>query len=149
MINLEKYFQQFANHKQIALGGNCDLLLYSQDKVAFIDLTCMRPEFLEAHLVDGKLKKGKRAIAYSQLLDSINKLSVVPNISDALQGRAEKVAILALRKKIFAFDEIPNKQEPMLSFFRMSNEQTKSGVTQDMGNGFVFLVNEYPNVYSW
>lgn len=37
----------------------------------------------------------------------------------------------------------------MNSFMRMTNEQTKIGITQQMKNGFKLIVNEYPQAYQW
>ena len=147
VINLEDYFQQYSDKKEIVSGGCCDLLLYEAEKVAFIDLTCTRPVYIDNHIVDKKFKEGKRPVAFKQLKDSIAKLSVCPTISTYLQKCIEKVAILALRKKEFAVELLP--ESPMQSFMKMANEQSKSGMIQDMGNGFTFIVHEYPKVYNW
>lgn len=149
VINIENYFQQYNDKVEIASGGRCDFLLYSTNKVAFIDLTCSRPTFLEDHLVANRVRPGKRPIAFKQLKDSITKLSVCPTIDSFFQNCVEKVAILALRKKEFVFEVDPSPELHMQTFMRMSNEQAKSGIIQDMGNGFSFIVNEYPNVYVW
>ncbi len=149
VINIENYFQQYNDKQEIASGGCCDYLLYSNDKVAFIDLTCIRPKFIEEHLVDNRPNVGKRTVAYKQLKESISKLSVCPTIYSYFQNCVEKVAILALRKKEFVFDANRSPELYMQAFMKMASEQTKSGMIQDMDNGFSFIVNEYPNVYCW
>lgn len=149
VISIENYFQQYNDKVEIASGGRCDFLLYSTDKVAFIDLTCSRPAFVEDHLVANRPKPGKRSIAFKQLKDSITKLSVCPAIDSFFQNCVEKVAILALRKKEFVFEVDSSPELHMQTFMKMSNEHARSGVIQDMGNGFSFIVYEYPNVYVW
>ena len=149
VINHEKYVQQYSDKPGITFGGSCDYLLCSTNKVAFVDLTCSRPSYIEGRQVGSEFKEGKRSVAFKQLKDSIARLAVCPTIHTYLQNCVKKDAILALRKKEFVFDVDSSPELHMQAFMKMSSEQAKSGMIQDMGNGFSFIVNEYPNVYVW
>lgn len=149
VISLEDYFLQYSNKKEIVSGNICDYLLYGQDKIVFADLTCMRPFHIESHVVDGKQKEGKRAKVVKQINDSIERLKLCPAVSERIESYEEKVALFALRKKESAFDKLEEAQRSMTSFMRMTNEQTMSGITQQMNNGFSLVINEYPKPYKW
>ena len=149
LISLENYFQQFSNKKEITTGNTCDYLLYGQNKILFTDLTCMRPHYIESHIVEGKQKEGKRAKVFKQIKDSITRLSVCPEILERISSYNEKVALFALRRKESAFDNTDEGIKPMNSFMRMTNEQTTNGIAQQMENGFKFIINEYPRSYQW
>lgn len=97
VIHLETVFQNAAN---LRAGGCCDYLLYDADKIALCELTCTRPEYLGA----GN-NGGKRAKAYSQLSDSVNKLNGVNGIAKKLSGFQTREAVFAVKKKIFALEE--------------------------------------------
>ena len=149
LISLENYFQQFSDKKEIVSGNTCDYLLYGQNKIVFTDLTCIRPNYIDSHIVEGKHKEGKRAQVFKQIKDSITRLSVCPEISEQIASYNEKIALFALRKKEFAFDHLDEGLKPMVSFMRMTNEQTKLGIAQQMEYGFKFITNEYPKSYQW
>ncbi len=139
VICLEKVFQDCTN-TEAAEGGCCDYLLYSNRKIAVTDLTCSRPEFITQGT-----KGGKRAIAYQQMSDSIEKLKKFDSIADRINQMDSKVAIFALRKKIFAVEENEdNPQRSMKAFLQM-----KVNPAIDMGNGFHFITQEYPMAYAW
>lgn len=149
VINHEKYIQQYSDKSEIASGGCCDYLLSSTNKVAFVDLTCTRPSYIDGHRVGIEFREGKRSVAFKQLKDSIDRLSVCPTIYTHIQHCVKKDAILALRKKEFIFESEKSPETHMQSFMKMASEQSKYGIVQDMGNGFSFAVYEYPKVYIW
>lgn len=124
-------------------------ILYGQNKIVFTDLTCIRPIYIESHIVEGKQKEGKRAKVFKQIKDSITRLSGCPKISERIASYNEKIALFALRKKESAFDNTDEVQKSMQSFMRMTNEQTTNSIAQPMGNGFTFTTNEYPQSYPW
>ncbi len=151
MIRLEDVFQQFRNVPALTKGGCCDMLMYSEDKVAVMDMTCTRPEYIEEHTTKDKVVKGKRAVAYRQMEDSVKKLRGCDAINDRLKSFRYHVAIFAVRKKIFALEESTSDATTgMESYSKMSNLfKSEVWLLTDMGNGFSFLVQEYPEVYEW
>lgn len=139
VICLEKVFQDCTN-TEAALGGCCDYLLYSNHKIAVTDLTCSRPEFITQGT-----KGGKRATAYQQMSDSIEKLQKFDSIADRINQMDSKVAIFAIRKKIFAVEG--NEDSPQRSMKAFLQMNVNPAI--DMGNGFHFITQEYPQTYTW
>ncbi|HRM89869.1 MAG TPA: hypothetical protein PLK68_05335 [Thomasclavelia ramosa] len=151
IICLEDVFQQFRNVPSLTKGGCCDILMYSDDKVVVMDMTCTRPEYLETHKKDGQEVEGKRDIVYRQIEDSVRKLRGCDVINTKLDSFTDRVAIFAVRKKIFAVEESETDAAMgMKSYSKMSDDfSSKMGLHTDMGNGFFFIVQEYPKVFEW
>ncbi len=142
VIHLENVFQNAMN---LRAGGCCDYLLYGADKIVLCELTCTRPEYLDA----GN-NGGKRVKAYSQLSESVKKLNSVDGIAKKLSGFQTREAVFAVRKKEFAFEEQANTvQSPMASFIKITAVNESRGGRTDMENGFEFLTIEYPQIYKW
>jgi hypothetical protein len=58
IIRLEEVFQQFKKVSALKEGGCCDMLMYTNDKVAVMDMTCSRPDYIDDREgSDGKTKK--------------------------------------------------------------------------------------------
>ncbi len=132
-IRLEEVFQ---TSPELSAGGCCDYLLYDGDKVALCELTCSRPEHVG----------GKRARAYAQLSDSIDKLGKIGGVGEKVGKLEVKDAVFAARRKVFALESTEDEvQRAMRPFFSMTASATRT----DMGNGFSFLTVDYPQVYEW
>lgn len=150
IIRFEDIFQKFSNIKDISQGGCCDLLMYSDEKIAVTDMTCSRPQYLEQYEVCGKQKPGKRAYAYKQMEDSIRKLRHCDEINRKIDSYSHRIAIFSVRKKVFALESVPSDvAKQMNGFSKMSDQIQHINIRTDMGNGFHFIVQEYPNVYQW
>jgi hypothetical protein len=153
IIYLEDVFLQFRNVSSLTKGGCCDMLMYSDDKVVMMDMTCTRPEYVERHTQNGHEVEGKRDVVYRQIEDSVRKLRGCDVINTKLNSFTDRVAIFAVRKKIFAVEESESETDAamgMKSYSKMSDDfSSKMGLYTDMGNGFFFLVQEYPKVFEW
>lgn len=128
VVNLEKVFQSSGN-EDLMQGGCCDYLLYSDNRLVLADLSCSRPNYVEK----------KRATAYRQTSDSIDKLRLFHDMAEKIECFERRDAMLAVRKKEFALEHADHAVESMSSFLRM-----ELSPRVDMGNGFFFSVFEYP-----
>lgn len=151
VVTLENIFSQFADIPALSHGGCCDKLLYSEDTVMVMDMTCTRPEYLRNHYAEGVLKAGKRAKAYSQVYDSICKLQGCETIKNRMSTFSNRFAVFAFRKKEFALETQNNTVlRNMSSFSKMSdNFKSRANLRTAMGNGFYFITQEYPSVFKW
>jgi len=140
-ICLEDIFQKTGKIPELQKGGCCDLLLYSDNKVALVEMTCGRQKYVG----------GKRAKAYQQLRDSVCKLRKSDAISKKLDSYDERLALFSFRKKLFAVEKNYSDDTVLLqmkSFSKMSDKLALNSST-DMNNGFVFQIQEYPKVKEW
>lgn len=128
VVNLEKVFQSSGN-EDLMRGGCCDYLLYSDTRLVLADLSCSRPNYVEK----------KRATAYRQTSDSIDKLRLFHDLAEQIERFERRDAMLAVRKKEFALEHADHAVVAMSSFLRM-----ELSPRVDMGNGFFFSVFEYP-----
>lgn len=152
LISLEDVFQQFRDVPELSTGGCCDVLMYSDHKVVVMDMTCTRVEYLFSHTTEGNPIVGKRAVAYRQIEDSVRKLRGCVFISRKIDSFDERIAILAVRKKCFALEETADTivSTNMRSYSKMSDViKSLSGLRTNMGNGFAFVMQFYPDVFKW
>lgn len=146
VITLEDVLQQFPKIEALSKGGCCDTLMFSQSRVALMDMTCSRPEYLATHSRDGKREPGKRATAYRQIEDSITKLRGCATLSARLDAFAERLAVFAYREKLSAFDDTATRA--MRSFSTMAAD-VKATMLTPMAGGLNFRVQRYPEEIAW
>lgn len=151
LIRLEDVFQEFTKISALSQGGCCDMLMYSEDKIVLMDMTCSRPQYLESRIdSDGTMKRGKRAIAYHQLEDSVKKLRGCEIINKKLNTYKDRISIFAVREKKFALEEEKNNAlKSMKNFSKMSRLTEGIDLRINMGNGFYFVVQKYPEIFYW
>ena len=140
IVELEKFFSQFANVERIAKGGRCDLMMYNNLKCAFVELSCLESQYLE----DGRGRIGKRTKARRQLCDSIMKLRYCTDIAEKIDSYEIKHAIFAYREKRKGNGRIYEA----VSAFNMTDKISINSIS-DMGNGFSFVIVKYPEKYVW
>ena len=131
--------------------STCDYLLFDSDEnkklFAFCELTCSVEKYVEAH----DNKPGKRAKAYSQMVETWKLLSENNN-------PVFKANILRFVRKIGIFgwrdrkDE--NKTGPMQSLRTFTRTpSSKSGISRYsnyvFGENFDFIQVKYPHVFHW
>lgn len=150
IVNLEDFFIQFDGNALSSVRDKCDLMLYDNvhNRVAFCEMTCTREKFVQPYNNSRGHNDGKRAKAYKQLLTSIAKLAVVPEIATKICAYANKSALFAVRLK-----EMSNERESsvLATMQRFSDfaRSIQDGATLNMGNGFTFEVVQYPTIYQW
>lgn len=150
IVNLEDFFTQFDGNALSSVRDKCDLMLYDNvhNHLAFCEMTCTREKFVKPYNNSRGHNDGKRAKAYKQLLTSIAKLAVVPEIATKICAYANKSALFAVRLK-----EMSNERESsvLATMQRFSDfaRSIQDGATLNMGNGFTFEVVQYPTIYQW
>jgi hypothetical protein len=150
MIKYEEYVDRvFAGtHNQC-----CDLILYDDDKIAFVDMTCSDESLLQSHYREGEIVKGKRAKCRSQIQDSLDLLYIVPSIASYIDAKTIKRAILAYRTKdITPFDEIEieeNLSKSEKAWLSMIQELEQRSLKTPMKYGFTYQSIKYPTPYQW
>lgn len=140
IVELEKFFSQFANVERVAKGGRCDLMMYDNLKCAFVELSCLEAKYLE----DSRVREGKRTKARRQLCDSIMKLRYCTDIAEKIDSYEIKYAIFAYQEKRKGNDRIYKA----MSAFNMTDKISINSIS-DMGNGFSFVIVKYPEKYVW
>lgn len=95
-VDIESYFEQFHDTRADVSGSRCDKLLYdSLDiRVVFVEMSC-KEVATERHL---KTLSNKRAKAYEQLRNSIDKLRSVSALQEAIDAYKCRSAIFAYRQ---------------------------------------------------
>ena len=136
-INIENAIQD-TNNIDLRSGGCCDYLVYDDNKIALIELTCSRPEYINDE------RNGKRTKAYKQLSDTIKKITSLPNTNIEISKRGEKTAIFGIREKVFALEQADKFQTSMISFTNVYRD-----ITRKLNNGFILTTITYPNTYTW
>ena len=137
VINIENAIQD-TNNIDLRSGGCCDYLVYDDNKIALIELTCSRPEYINDE------RNGKRTKAYKQLSETIKKISSLPNTNIEISKRGEKTAIFGIREKVFALEQADKFQTSMISFTKVYRD-----ITRKLNNGFILTTITYPNTYTW
>lgn len=146
LINHEAFMVALKQEK----GGVADFLLYTQNSVAFIDLTCGFSQYIESHEVDGVRKQGKRVKAREQLDASINRLYEVPAIGQQLDAYQIKVGILGYRnidEEMFV-NVKSNLDKSEDAFMSMTKELETRPLKMSLSHGFAFQMVKYPQVYT-
>lgn len=151
-IQLESIIGNFENLKAIPSGQKCDLLLVSDDKVVFCDMSCSMSKYINPFVMkDGTPKIGKRNMVRHQVGNSIALLHAVPEIAQELDCKRTKIALFAYRVK----DEKPSDtfdqkvRSNMMSFGLKVDEISKEQLFSDIGYGYLFTETRYPNTYVW
>lgn len=144
IINIEHVFSQL----KMLSGKKCDRLLYSENTIAFLELSCIQSYLLEEHMLNGKLVIGKKDKAYIQIETTIERLSKVPEIDSKIQSFSNHFAYFSYREK--PNNPIQGSIDTMvmenMSMFSLIDESTDNEYYErDMQNGFKFVAVKYPN----
>lgn len=101
IVNLEDFFTKFDGNALSSVRDKCDLMLYDNvhNRLAFCEMTCTQEKYVKPYNNSRGHNDGKRAKAYKQLLTSITKLVVVPEIATKIRAYANKSALFAVRLK--------------------------------------------------
>lgn len=150
IVNLEDFFTQFDGNALSSVRDKCDLMLYDNvhNRLAFCEMTCTREKFVKPYNNSRGHNDGKRAKAYKQLLTSIAKLAVVPEIATKICAYANKSALFAVRLKEMSNERDSSVIATMQRFSDFARS-IQDGATLNMGNGFTFEVVQYPTIYQW
>lgn len=146
-IDIDEYFNQFQNTRADISGGRCDKFLYDDldCRIAFVEMTC-KEVTEERHL---NLLSNKRAKAYEQLRNTIDKLMSVTAIKDRVNSFKVRSAVFAYRQNDRE-DSLSNVlHEVVTSFAKPMILASDPNLTADMGNDFAFQQIRYPDVLEW
>ena len=148
IIQLENFFRQFGNKPEIAGRGCCDRLMCTSKQIVVMDMTCCYSKYLDTHTIDGSDVIGKREKAYQQMAESIEKLKHCQSIDQELNSYKQRIALFAFRKKNTETES--DAEKGMKSFMKMYDDfASRTDLQTDMGNGFKFVIQEYPSVFEW
>lgn len=144
IIDIEHVFSQL----KMLSGKKCDRLLYSENTIAFLELSCIQSYLLNQHMLNGKLVIGKKDKAYIQIETTIERLSKVPEIDRKIQSFTKHFAYFSYREK--PNNPIQGSIDTMvmenMSIFSLIDESTDNEYYErDMQNGFKFVAVKYPN----
>lgn len=151
-IQLEAFLDNFTHLKSIQSGKKCDLMLVSEDKVVFCDMTCSMSKYINPYkMKDGQLKIGKRNTVKQQVANSITLLCDVPEINSEIIKKRNKIALFAYRIKDFDKCDIFDHKvgSNMTSFDIRYEVLSNEHMYSDISNGFLFTEIQYPEEYVW
>ena len=144
VVDIEQFFNQF-DGKRAGVSSRCDLMLYSNNKIAFVDMYCGQQKFVHPYINQKGLQEGKLAKVRKQITNTIDKLCEVPSIHLKVLLYGKKVGVFACRKKQ-ALGEGTRDEENMQVFFHPTFETDAFTL---LANGFEFFTVEYPDEFVW
>ena len=154
-VNIEEYLSQFSGTKA-EVRKRCDLLIYDNSKIAFVELFCGQGKFIhpyETIHMSGRVEKkvGKLALARQQITETIEKLCEVPSIESKMNTFKERLGLLGFRRKNGGegmLEQGQNVENNIRIFIRTAEAPTDGGYTL-LPHGFKFSVVAYPAFYVW
>lgn len=154
-VNIEDFMNQFVGTKADS-QSKCDLMLYGETKVTFLDMYCGQEKFVlpyDTTHTNGRVehKIGKLATVRNQIISTINKLCEVPKIEQALQSFKDKEGLFAYRSKTNHLEN-PSQEKPLernINIFIKAAEAASNDLHTLLTHGFVFKTVIYPEVYVW
>lgn len=153
-VDIESFMKQFDGTKAASLK-KCDLMLFDDNKLSFLDMYCGQEKFLLPYNTthhDGSIeqKKGKLATVRQQIITTIDKLCEVPSINSILHSFSKKEGLFGYRRKNTTID-VNNEatEEKNISIFIKTSEVVSSDLYSLLTHGFIFKVITYPDVYVW
>lgn len=152
VIQLESFLANYSNLELVQNRKRCDLLLAGESKVAFCELSCINPLYLDRYYDEhGSPKTGKREKAKNQLRDSIGLLLSVPEISAEINLKSDRIALFAYRRKaVIHSDDLDRKVSNQIrSFGQRIEKSIREPMYSQMSNGFLFIEVPYPETYIW
>lgn len=154
-VNIEEYLSQFAGTKAEP-PNRCDLLIYGNSKIAFVEMYCGQEKYIHPHetthksgLVEKKI--GKLAHARLQITVTLDKLCEVPSIESEMNAFQERVGLFGFRNKNGRESLLESEQsvENNINIFIRTAEASSEGGYTLLPHGFKFSVVTYPKVYVW
>lgn len=152
VLNFEQFVNQFNGTSIEFKGKRCDYLLYDINEnmqfpqIVFCELTCMDAQHIEkeTQIYDG----GKRAYAYEQIKNSIEKLLEVPNLKRTILDYPSKIGLFGWRE---SKNEANNDKaaESMENFIETPSEMSPIlyNTVFVLGHGFTFVQIKYPTTH--
>jgi len=146
ILQWEKYVNQFNNIKA-GEGKRCDILITNnKNHIVFCELTESDPLFIAPHTNSYGNQPGKRATAVLQIVNSINKVLQVPELSEAVNEIRIKTGLFACRYPEPKVESVVNHS------FEVFNKpltliSNVSYTTPNLAHGFVFEQRIYPDPY--
>lgn len=151
-IRFEDFLNHYTNLKAIPSYSKCDLLMASDGKIVFCDMTCSSAKYIDPfNMKNGAPKIGKRNTARIQMENSITLLENVPEISEYIQKKPDKVALFASRekRKPVVDEDDSSVVEKMRSFKIDIDRLSGESMYADLSYGFEFVEVRYPDTYIW
>ena len=154
-VNIEEYLNQFSGTK-VEPRNRCDLMIYDNSKIAFVELFCGQEKYIHPHETTHKSgqvekKRGKLATARQQITATLDKLCVVPSIESKIGTFQERLGLFGFRRKNGNKEVLQQGQivEKNIDIFIRTAEASSEGGYTLLPHGFKFSVVTYPDVYVW
>ncbi len=153
-VNIEAFLNQFSG-KKAGVRRKCDMMIYGDVKISFLEMYCGEEKYLYPHFTshkDGNVEEkiGKLATVRQQIISTIDKLCEVPSIERAIQTFQKKEGIFGYRRKD-ANDKFQQetREEKNISIFIKTAEKASKDLHSRLPHGFIFKTVIYPEVYVW
>lgn len=146
VVDIENFLNGFKKLRE----SKCDLVMYDNAKIAFVDMYCGQSKYVERYIAGGVEKEGKQDKVKRQIENTIKLLCNVPSINEFIGSLDNKIAIFACRLKDNQNANLPEKiKQTQESFMSAMNIHKNRQIITPLSNGFSYLRVEYPNTYKW
>ena len=142
IANNESFLEQMTPDPE-----KCDLMLYDNDKVVFVDMFCRQEKYVHPFVNMKGPQQGKLAKVRSQITNTIQLLSAVPSINNKFAGLKEKHGVFGCRLKQ-QNSSADNVAGNMGAFMAMPIAASVGRYTP-LVDGFMFTTKYYPDPYKW
>jgi hypothetical protein len=147
------YYDEFAcqfSSKRAGSGKRCDFIMdiISEVTVIFVELSNTEEKFIGPfHNISGD-QPGKRAYAFDQLKDSVNKLLSIPSVYSYLEQYSRKSGLFGYKLPVISEDE-KDLMQKSFTRFTMPEKIISSiqSVTALLPHGFIFEQRLYPDPF--
>ena len=153
-VNIEAFLKQFSG-KKAGARRKCDMMLFGDVKISFLEMYCGEEKYLFPHTTshkDGSVEQkiGKLATVRQQIISTIDKLCEVPSIEKTIHTFQKKEGIFGYRRKN-TNDKTPKEtpEESNISIFIKIAELSSKDLQSRLTHGFIFKTVMYPDVYVW
>lgn len=154
-VNIDEFLSQFSGTKAEP-RNRCDLMLYDNSKIAFVEMYCGQEKYIHPYETthkSGRVEKkiGKLATVRQQITVTLDKLCEVPSIESKINTFQERLGLFGFRRKNGSKEMLEQGQgvENNINIFIRTAEAASEGGYTMLPHGFKFSVVTYPDVYVW
>lgn len=134
------------------IGKRCDYILSGENKIIFCELTCSESYVMNPYFNTRGQKNGKRAIAISQIFDTISLMTKHEVLWNNILTKHEKSGVIGWREYDGSSSVINNKASKNMQIFMKTPSSMSSQITSEQivaGVKFQIHTIKYPTKYVW
>jgi hypothetical protein len=145
-------WEQILREINYTIGKRCDYILSGENKIIFCELTCSESYWMNPYTNGRGKQAGKRAIAISQIFDTICLMTKHDVLWTNILTKYEKYGVIGWRENDDSSNMIKNKASRNMQIFMKTPSSTSSQITSEQtvaGVKFQIRTVKYPTKYIW